>query len=523
MKKLVSLLLVAALGAACCLSMTACKKEEIDLTQKVNEAQGMTTEQLLEKAKTESGTFYAYGNTSRISTAMENFVKAYGSELGLTTKTAVGQKKDDSAIYTELNNEKNNPAGAKNASMVLIQDSAQLQLYRQNTDLLTNYIPNGMEDKVDQKNRLPLAHQFINKLFIYNKSGATNLKFDNVWALTEEGYKGKIFFKSPTNEQVNKNFLIMLTNDEWSGKLEAAYKKMPGKANGADDVGTGKKYKNYGYKWVAEFLANCSFAINSDTTIAQDLSKSTNHDKMGLFVLSKFRDSSVVTSNLQVSAWDKKDGSNDFVTIEPFAGFMYSIYAQVATYGPRPYTAMLFINYLMTEAGFEPWKSLGGYSANNDIPIYTGNNADALTLKYDYDKDGVDEEYVVYKDNNGDYLLKTHTTKVDGKDKVVYTYINYNKETNTVTSIVKDGENDKTIIEGNKVTLTTPKTDANGDPVTQETLKLTAEKSKTSNSISDQPLSFWNQTLVIEDGDYINQAKQTDISAWIDQQVANNK
>jgi iron(III) transport system substrate-binding protein len=201
---------------------------------------------------------------------------------------------------------------------------------------------------------------------MYNTAGSTNAKFTNVWQLTESSYKGKIYFKSPANEQVNMNFLIMLTNDSWSKKLESAYKSKYSKD--ATDVGDSKTYKNYGYKWIAEFLANCNFSINSDTTIAQDLSKDTNAGNMGLFVLSKLRDSSVIQANLKVSAWDK-DSSDNYVSIDPFAGFMYSIYAQLVTNGPRPYTGMLFINYLMTKEGFSPWASIGGYSANTSIPV----------------------------------------------------------------------------------------------------------------------------------------------------------
>ena len=52
---------------------------------------------------------------------------------------------------------------------------------------------------------------------------------------------------------------------------------------------------------------------------------------------------------------------------------MYGLYAQLATHGPRPYTAMLFTNYLMTEEGFKPWaSSIGGYSANKDVPVHDG-------------------------------------------------------------------------------------------------------------------------------------------------------
>lgn len=46
------------------------------------EAASWTNAQLLEKAKAETGDFYAYGNTSRIANAVENFIAAY-PELGL--------------------------------------------------------------------------------------------------------------------------------------------------------------------------------------------------------------------------------------------------------------------------------------------------------------------------------------------------------------------------------------------------------------------------------------------------------
>ena len=488
MKKVLTYLLAVVLGVACCFTFIGCgKDEDRDITPQINEGQNMTATELLEKAKTESGNFVAYGNTSRITTAMSNFIASdYGKALGLTSSNAMAQKQNDSAIYKLLENEKSTPGGSDNASMVLIQDSASLMLYRNSTNLLANYVPKDMKDKVDENNQLPLAHQFINKLFMYNVKDANNtLKFTNVWELTDTKYKNNIYFKNPNNEQVNKNFLIMLTKEDWSAKLEAAYKKLHNNA-AAEDVGSEKTYKNYGYKWVAEFLKNCNFSINSDTTIAQDLSKDTNAGKMGLFVLSKLRDASVKGENLQVSAWDKKAGSDtEFETIEPFAGFMYSIYAQLCTYGPRPYTAMLFVNYLMTEEGFKPWKSLGGYSSNKDVPVYEGSITTPVYFK--------DTGKQIFTDNNKKQLVET------GKngDKKVYTYI-------------ENGElTDKTVTEGDKITV--------GDK--QETLSLKGVTEEVT-TVKDSPLSFWNQTLVVEDGNYINTAIADHVDDWINQQIS---
>ncbi|HIU91184.1 MAG TPA: ABC transporter substrate-binding protein [Candidatus Fimimonas merdipullorum] len=364
-KRLVSILIAAILIVSAVFVFAACDPEDKNVTELVAEAQNMTWDEIYAKAKEETGDFNAYGNTSRITTAMANFVAKYGQELGLNEKNAVGSKMNDSAIYTTLASEYASTNNSKGASMVMIQDGAQLVLYREQTKMLINYVPQSMKSKVDAEGQVPLVQQYINKLFIWNNTGDNVPSITNVWQLTEPAMKSKVFFKSPSLEQVNMNFLIMLTSDEWATKLAEAYKAYYGK-----DIQLGS-YKNAGYKWVAEFIANANFAIDSDTTMARELSKTENAGNIGLFVLSKLRDSSVTADNLQVGAFVKEN--DQYVTINPFAGFMYPMYCQVAANGPRPYTALLFIEYLMTEEGFEPWGSdIGAYSSNSDIGVNDG-------------------------------------------------------------------------------------------------------------------------------------------------------
>ena len=376
MRKLLSVLLAVAFMLSAVGLLAACGggggDEQADaVADKVAAAQNMTDEELIALAKEESGKFIAYGNSSRIVDAMNGFVTKYGTQIGLSSSNATASKLDDSSIYQTITTEATAVDKSSAASMVLVQDSATLSQYREQTTLLTNYIPKGMDEVMGENDMVPLAHQYINKLFIWNNTGSNVPSFTNVWELTESKYAEKIYFKSPTSEQVNMNFLIMLTSDTWSGKLETAYTAWNGSA--ATDVGEGKTYPTYGHKWITEFLNNCNFTINSDTTIAQSLSDPDNAGNMGLFVLSKLRDSSVIADNLQVAAWANKTGET-YTKIEPFAGFMYALYAQLVTNGPRPYTAMLFVNYLMTEEGFSPWASMGGYSANSSIPVTDGDS-----------------------------------------------------------------------------------------------------------------------------------------------------
>jgi iron(III) transport system substrate-binding protein len=231
-----------------------------------------------------------------------------------------------------------------------------------------NYVPGALASVIGQADQVPLVHQYINKLFIWNVLGDNAPVITNVWQLTEPALKDRIFFKNPANEQVNNNFLIMCTSDEWAAKIAAAYKSYYGK-----DIELGS-YKNAGYKWVAEFLANVNFSVSSDTNICNTVASAESAGSMGLFVLSKTRDlDAALKANLQVGAFTEAQ-------IEPFSGFMYPLYVQMTKAANRPYTAMLFINYLMTSEGFAPWGGagtsiLGAYSTNPAIGAADGDQA----------------------------------------------------------------------------------------------------------------------------------------------------
>ncbi|MBO2517552.1 MAG: peptide ABC transporter ATP-binding protein [Clostridiales bacterium] len=340
MKKILALILALSL-CICVLPAFA------DVADDVAAGEALSHDELVEKALAETGTFVVYGNTSRIADAVAAFGELYGIEVEPNNLK-------DAEIYTKLENEINAGTGA---SMVMIQDGAQLT-YAIEDGWLINFVPASVKDTVAEGDRNPLIHQYINKLFIYNNKGEAVPAIKNVWELTDPAMKGKIIFKNPENEQVNMNFLVMLTSEEWSGKLAEAYKEWAGVEI---DLGG---YENAGYKWIAEFLQNCTFG-NSDTTIAEEVSQETAAGTIGLFVLSKLRSSSVVQENLTVAQYDAT--ANGYA-VAPFSGFMYPMYVMVSAAAPRPYTAMLFIEYLMTADGFKPWgKSVGAYSPNTVI------------------------------------------------------------------------------------------------------------------------------------------------------------
>ena len=348
MKKTLLLALILTLGMLLC-AAPACA----DISADVEAGQAMTREELAEKAMAESGTFVVYGNTSRIATAAEDFAALYGISVE-------SNNLKDQEIYTKLRSEN----GREAADMVMIQDGAQLS-DAIDEGLVVNFVPASVKDVLEESDQQPaLVHQYLNKLFIYNNQGDSVPAIRNVWELTAPEMKGNVIFKNPETEKVNMNFLIMCTEPAWAEKLAEAYRDWKG-----TDIDLGS-FENAGYKWVAEFLDNVTFG-KSDTSIAEELSQKTAAGKIGLFVLSKLRSSSVLTENLTVAQYD---ASANGYAIEPFSGFMYPMYTMVNTKATRPYTAMLFIEYLMSQEGFAPWgKSIGSYSPN---PAFTVNEGD---------------------------------------------------------------------------------------------------------------------------------------------------
>ena len=181
-----------------------------DVKDALAKAQTMTNEELYELAKQEAAAgaqLNFYSTTSFAEKAAANFMETY-PELKL-----VYAEIDDGESYTILGNTIG--SGVKDsADMALTQNGPDLKTYLLDEELSYPYFPEALKDVVAENNQNPAIVTYVNSLFIYH-NGNGSVNFQNVWELTEEQWKDKIFFKDPTKETVNLNFLMMLTNEEW--------------------------------------------------------------------------------------------------------------------------------------------------------------------------------------------------------------------------------------------------------------------------------------------------------------------
>lgn len=365
---------------------------DLSETQKIiKEAEGMTMEELAKKAIEESNgkTFYGVGNSSRGKSALPLFITYLQSIDPSYNMEFEWQQPKNNKIFEQLTADSLKEQGT--FAMTLIQDGNQIESKMVKTNLLDTYIPkewaeaNGTTADA-YTGYLPL--QTLNKVFEYNCVGSAEYK--NCWDFVGEGVHA--LYMDIDSEPVGKNFLYMLTKDEYAAKLKEAYEALDdskkayfkptidAEESEANDLGLGADGK-YALAWIKLWVESYN-AQTDDGPICNTLVSKTAEDQAGLLVYSKLRSveesADVSVKNVKVAAYE--DG------YQGIGGYGYCHYLFVTDNSPLPWTACAFIAYMTcTEDGFSAWgKDMGGYSSNPQV-------AEAIEKTYNHQKGGYDE------------------------------------------------------------------------------------------------------------------------------------
>ena len=359
-------------------------------------------EELAKKAIEESNgkTFYGVGNSSRGKAALPLFI-AYLQTIDPSYNMSFEwQQPKNNKIFEQLTADSLKEEGT--FAMTLIQDGNQIESKMVKTNLLDRYIPkewaeaNGISAD-SYKGYLPL--QTLNKVFEYNCVG--DVKYDNCWDFVADGVHA--LYMDIDSEPVGKNFLYMLTKDEYAAQLKEAFEALDASeqaaiqptidevAADAEDLGLGENGK-YALAWIKRWVESYN-PQTDDGPICNTLVSETAKDQAGLLVYSKLRSveesAGVSVKNIKVAAYE--DG------YKGIGGYGYCHYLFVTDNSPLPWTACAFIQYMTcTEDGFSAWgKDMGGYSSNPQV-------AEAIEKTYNHKKGGYDESGNLFADCKND-------------------------------------------------------------------------------------------------------------------------
>ncbi len=360
MKKLLSLMLAVAMLISVCAAASAADS----VADVIAQAQGMTNEELYAKAIAEShdATLYGVGNSSRGKTAGATFVEMLKGIDPTYNGTVEWSQPKNNTIFDMLNEGQ--------YFMTLIQDGNQIQSKMLDTGKLLNFVPKQWKEAegvAAENNENPLALQTLNKVFMFNNLGEKT--YTNCWDFVLDG--NHPLFMAPNSEPVGKNFLYMLTRDDYATIVKEAYDKLDDAKKAqidpiiaevepeAADLGLTGENSKYALAWIAMWCRGYQEETD-DGPICNTLVTTSAKGQSGLLVYSKLRsieetaDASV--NNITVAAY--QDG------YEGFGGYAYKHYLMIPKDSQYPWTACAFIAYMTTtQEGFAAWgKDMGGYA-----------------------------------------------------------------------------------------------------------------------------------------------------------------
>ena len=259
--------------------------------------------------------FYGVGNSSRGKSALPLFI-AYLQTIDPSYNMEFEwQQPKNNKIFDQLTADSLKTTGT--FAMTLIQDGNQIESKMVQPGVLDTFIPKDWADANgttadEYQGFLPL--QTLNKVFEYNCVG--DKTYDNCWDFVAEGEHG--LFMDIDSEIVGKNFLYMLTRDDYAAWLREAYEALPADEQAyfqptinameseANDLGLGADGK-YALAWIKLWVESYN-AQTDDGPICNTLVDASAKDQFGLLVYSKLRSveesSSVSVNNVKVAAYE---------------------------------------------------------------------------------------------------------------------------------------------------------------------------------------------------------------------------
>ncbi len=368
--------------ALCFCALSAVSFAATPAEDAVAKAQTMSLEELQAASKAEmevdtKAIFNADSLTSGVKKALAEFEKKYPWTAG---RTAYNSKKGSEYQPKLIAAQK---SGSYIADFVMIQDASFLKNAMLDTGFLLSYVPTGDEYDIAESDRVPLIGVTYNKVFMYDHTVVGADQLQNVWQTT--GVDGatlkglhNVSFQNPLGEDVNMNFCIMLSSPESCDRLAAAYKSYFGKDY--DPSQDKEQYKNIGYKFVAEFIKNVGVWHSSDTSEVKQINTYADSGRILFAGLNKLKDyeyykdqyadtDQYYAKTVTVAGWNSQ--------VEGFDGYIYNMWSLVPTTAKLPYTACLFIRYILSDEGYQVgWGGIPGYySGNQKIATVPGDPA----------------------------------------------------------------------------------------------------------------------------------------------------
>ncbi len=218
------------------------------------------------------------------------------------------------------------------------------------------FVPDTLAGKVDAKYTQPLLFsRFGTTVLAYNSELNETCPISNFWELTQPEWKGKIFIEDPLNDASTLSKLI--TYAYHAEEMKAAYVALYGKEPVLD-----ADTPDAGWLWLKRFAQNAPVPQPG-----------------GDEVDSAFATPGMTESYLAFTSYsnypDVQDGNLAFEPcwgLQPVIGAQSQSYLAVINQAPHPNAAKLFIRFITSEEGRDPWAKFGTYFPDSTYEVPEG-------------------------------------------------------------------------------------------------------------------------------------------------------
>ena len=201
-----------------------------------------------------------------------------------------------------------------------------------------------------------------------NKFYPDGCPITNIWQLTEPQYKGKFFMEDPVSDV--STMAKMATFVQNADEMAAAYQNIYGKPWTEDSLAaagdSGMAVEDAGYLWLKKLAHNGTVVLDDgdmvDAAFAGLELPEGEEPGFGYTGYSSYKDTLKGELNMAPC-----------FGLDPVMGIFKTSFLGIANGAQHPNAAKLFIRFMLTEEGFDPWLKIGTYPAAEGLPTHEDN------------------------------------------------------------------------------------------------------------------------------------------------------
>jgi iron(III) transport system substrate-binding protein len=311
------------------------------LAMPAHATEAFSLEALIEAAKAEAP-ITVYSSTGKIVGQVESFVAEFD-----VPATGVKVSTDSQVELVIREYEANNVRG----DVILLGDVPSGVLELLPRGYVESWVPTDLADKIPAHFHDPFVVSNDGTVFAYNTSIEENCPIDNIWALTEEEWRGRLALQDPLGRAALLDWFNQMET-HMDDAVATAYEAYFGAPLQTEE-------QSATAAWVAALAANGPLLTDSDQGISDAVGTPGQATSfVGIISSAKFRDNAERGYALGLCAG-----------VAPVSGYMTPTLAVINARTQSPNAARLMVRYLATPEGMAPQMIDGKMPTNVDAVL----------------------------------------------------------------------------------------------------------------------------------------------------------